>query len=102
MRFGGKPLDFYLGESGDYFTQEFDITREVAAWSSLTFPEVRVRLGLRQGSEQVSVECTNILNVSGILQASDDGWKVVNRQDKLTANEARMVPYKVLLPGGGA
>ena len=101
VRFGGKPLNFHLGDGGDYFTQEFDITREVAAWNSLTLPEVRVRLGLRQGSEQVSVERTNILNVSGILQASDDGWKVVNRQDKLTVNEARKIPYKVLLPGDG-
>ena len=26
VRFGGKPLDFHLGEDGDYLTQEFDIT----------------------------------------------------------------------------
>lgn len=100
-RFGGRPLDFNLGKDGYYLTQEFDITREVAAWNSLALPEIKIKLGLRRGSEQAAVERTNVLNVSGILRVSDDGWQVVNREDKLTVNDAKQVPYKVLLPGAG-
>ena len=101
VRFGGRPLGFNLREDGDYLTEEFDITKEAAAGNSLTLPEIKVKLGLRLGSEQVSVERTQVASVSGILRASDTGWQVVNRQDKLTVNEARQATYKVLLPGYG-
>ena len=101
VRFGGRPLDFNPGEDGDYLTEEFDITGEAAAGNSLAPPAIRVKLGLRLGTEQVAVERTQVLSVSGILRASDDGWQVVNRQDKLTVNEAKQATYKVLLPGFG-
>ena len=101
VRFGGRPLDFYLGEDGDYRTEGFDITREMAAWNSLALPQIKIKLGLRRGSERASVERTNVLSVSGVLRASDYGWQVVNRQDKITVNDAKQVPYKVLLPGAG-
>ncbi len=101
VRIGGRPLDFHLGEDGDYLTKDFDITREVAAWNSSALPAIKIKLGLRRGNEQVGVERTNILNVSGVLRVSDDGWQMVNREDKLMMNDARQVPYKVLLPGAG-
>lgn len=101
VRLGGRPLDFCLGENGDYFTEGFDITREVTSWNSLALPQIKFKLGLRRGREPATVERTNVPNVSGVLRASDDGWQVVNREDKLTVNEARQVPYKVLLPGAG-
>ena len=101
VRFGGRPLDFHPGEDRDYYTQEFDITGEVAARNSLGLPEVKVKLGLRQGAEQAFVERTNILNASGILRLTDDGWQVVNRDSTLTVSEGRQALYKVLLPGQG-
>ena len=63
-------------------------------------PEMKVKLGLRRGSEQTAIERTSILNVSGILRANADGWQVVDRQDKLFANDAIQSPFKVLLPPG--
>ena len=101
VRFGGRPLDFRLGKDGDYCTDKFDITREVPVGISLTFPEIKVKLGLRRGGEKTSVERTNILSVIGILRATSDGWQVVSRQDKLMANDAMQSPFKVLLPGPG-
>ena len=100
VRFGGRPLDFHLGEDGVYCTEKFDITREVARGNSWMLPEIKVKLGLRRGSEQTAVERTSILNVSGILRANADGWQVVDRQDKLLANDAIQSPFKVLLPPG--
>lgn len=101
VRFGGRPLDFKLGGDGDYLTENFDITRVVAAGNSLALPQIKFRVGLRRGSEQVSVERTNVLNVSGVLRASDGGWQVVKREDQLTVQDAKQIPYKVLLPGAG-
>ena len=101
VRLGGRPLDSYLRDNGDYLTEGFDLTREMAAWNSLALPQIKIKLGLRRGGEQASVERTNVLDVSGVLRASDDGWQVVNREDKLTVNDAAQVPYKVLLPGAG-
>ena len=101
VRFGGRPLDFKLGEDGDYLTEDFDITRVVAAGNSLALPQIKFRVGLRRGSEQASVERTNVLNVSGVLRASDGGWQVAKREDKLTVQDAKQIPYKVLLPGAG-
>ena len=101
VRFGGRPLDFKLGEDGDYLTEDFDITRVVAAGNLLALPQIKFRVGLRRGSEQASVERTNILNVSGVLRASDGGWQVVKREDKLTVQDAKQIPYKVFLPGAG-
>ncbi len=101
VRFGGRPLDFKLREDGVYLTEDFDITRVVAAGNSLALPQIKFRVGLRRGSEQTSVERTNVLNVSGVLRASDGGWQVVKREDKLTVQDAKQIPYKVLLPGAG-
>ena len=101
VRFGGRPLDFKLGEDGDYLTEEFDITRVVAAGNSLALPQIKFRVGLRRASDQVSVERTNVLNVSGVLRSSDGGWQVVKREDKLTVQDAKQIPYKVFLPGAG-
>ena len=101
VRFSGRPLNLQLSENGDYFTEKFDITREIANWSSWALPEIKVKLGFRLGSEQTAIERTNILNVSGILRATSDGWQVVNRQDKLLVNDAMQFPFKVLLPGQG-
>ena len=61
---------------------------EVAARNTLDSPEVRVKLGLRQGEEQVSVERTNVLNVSGILRLTGDVWQVINHDSKLAVSEA--------------
>jgi len=99
VRLGGRPLDFHLGADGNYRTEGFDITREVAAWNSLAPPVIRIRLGLRRGSERTSVERPNELYVSGVLRASEYGWQVVKREDKLSVNDAKQVPYKVLLHG---
>lgn len=100
VRFGGRPLDFKLGEDGDYLTEDFDITRVVAAGNSLAQPQIKFRVGLRRGSEQASVERTHVLYVSGVLRASD-GWQAVKREDKLAVHDAKQIPYKVLIPGAG-
>ncbi len=101
VRFGGRPLDFKLREDGDYLTEDFDITRVVAAGNSLALPQIKFRVGLRRGSELASVEHTHVLNVSGVLRATDGGWQVVKSEDKLTVQDAKQIPYKVLLPGAG-
>ena len=101
VRFGGRPLDFNLGEDGDYLTEKLDITRGMAARNTLALPQIMFKIGLRRGSEQASVERTCVLNVSGVLRASDDGWQVVKREDKLAVHEAKQIPYKVFLPGAG-
>ena len=101
VRLGGRPLDFELGDDGDYLTVGFDITQGMASWDSLARPQIKFKIGLRRGSEQAFVEHTKILNVSGVLRASIDGWQVVKREDKLAVQDAKQIPYKVFLPGAG-
>ena len=98
VRIGGKPLEFHSGGDGVFLTEEFDVISEVAAQSSLAFPEIKTKLGIRQGTERVAVERTNVLNVSGILRASDDSWQAVKHEEKLLVNDAKQVPFKLFLP----
>ena len=103
VRSGGKPLDFHAGEGGDYYSEEFDVTEDSTFWSSSGLPEVKVKIGLRLKDEPpISVERTNILSVSGVLRATDEGWQPVNGLNKITVNEAMQVPYKVLPPSGAS
>ena len=101
VRSGGRPLNFQPGEGGDYYSEEFDATQDIAFWNLSGLPEVKAKIGIRRKDESpISVERTNILSVSGVLRATDEGWQVVTGHDRLTVNEAMQVPYKVLPPGG--
>ena len=101
VRLGGRPLNFNLGDDGDYLTEGFDITQGIAAWNSSAPPQLKFKIGLRRGSEQAYVEHTKDLRVNGVLRASDDGWQVVKSEDKLAVHDAKQIPYKVFLSGVG-
>lgn len=101
VRIGGKPLDFCSEDDSNFLTEEFDVISEVAAQTSLAFPEIKTKLGIRQGTERATVEHTNALNVSGILRASDDGWQAVKHEEKILVNDAKRVPFKLFLPSIG-
>ena len=101
VRVGSKALDFRPEDKGIFLTEEFNIISDIVAQTSLAFPEIKTKLGIRHGAERTAVEHANVLNVSGILRASDDGWQVVRHEEKLLVNDAKRIPFKLYFPGMG-
>ena len=96
VRVGGTPLDCALEGDRVYQTEEFDTYRSISAIGP---HRIRVKLGLRRGSELTPVERDCFANAYGVMRASVDGWEVVNPQGKLSTNDTSRYTYRLVMAG---
>lgn len=101
VKIGTKPrdrsLDFHRLEDGTYLTEEFDAT-ELAARQRSASSKFEFKVGLRRGDQVSIIKKIHVLNVSGVLRASDNGWQTVNPQERLSVGDAKQFVYKILSP----
>ena len=96
VRVGGMPLDCAPGGDRVYRTDEFDIFRSISAAGP---HRIKVKLGLRRGTERTTVERDCFANAYGVMRASGDGWEVVNPQEKLSKNDTSRYTYRLVMAG---
>ena len=98
VRVGGLAVDFAPGEQGTYFTEYFDVSRSV---STVGPQKIKIKMGLRRGTEQAAVDRDCLTNSKGVLRDGTAGWEVVDSTGKLSTNDARRCTYKLVTQGTG-
>ena len=96
VRVGSEPLEFSEDRYGDRVTSGFDVLPFCLRGTQPFGMEVR--LGLRNGSQQVELKRTMFLIAEGALRLSEDGWQVVHPDNHMSTLDAKRHAYRILPP----